>query len=49
MKEFIFAGVFCSKCYHIIENNLGGNLRICQNCIRNYKDKEIPKGKKVIH
>ena len=49
MKEFIFAGIFCSKCFNIISDNQSGNLRICQNCIKSFKEKEMPKGKKVFH
>lgn len=46
MKDYLLAGFFCSKCFNIIDGNLSGIVRTCENCNRaNQKHKKREKEK----
>jgi hypothetical protein len=32
MKDYLLAGFFCSKCFNIIDGQLSGLVRECDNC-----------------
>lgn len=34
MKDYLLSGFFCSKCFNIIDGQLRGSVRECDNCKR---------------
>ena len=48
MKDYLLAGFFCSRCFNIIDGQISGIVRECDNCkrltvVRKRKNKEKEK------